>query len=360
MAKAQNMVKYVIRRILLMIPTIFVVITAVFILSRMLAGDPGMFLFEPDIPLAERQEALREMGFMDPWPMQLLRYYADFFTGNLGQVYVVVTGWSVTDWIAKAFPRTLTLMLIPVFLVPILGVKMGVTSATNVNKPKDQFIRGIGVAGVAFPVFWTGMMIQVFSGITLQDFTQGQFWFPIAGFKTNRLYGLNGTSNPVPYGSFGTGYRIIDAILYNEQVLLQDSILHLILPVLCMALISVASTTRITRTTMLDVLEQDYIRTARAKGCKDKEVFNKHALRNAMIPVSTIVVGGVASGLIGSFIIEQTFNIFGLGLTFFLSITYRDYYLINAITLYIALIVVVSNLVADVLYTVIDPRIIYT
>lgn len=360
MAKGQNMVKYIIKRLLLMIPMIFIVLTAVFILSRMLAGDPGMFLFPADIPLEEREVYLREMGFLAPWPEQLGRYYLDFFTGNLGYSYVVIKGWKVTDWLIKVFPRTLELMAIPMIIVPIFGVKMGITSAANVKKPKDSLIRGIAVAGVAFPVFWTGMIIQVFSGIYLREFTGQNFWFPVADYHTKWLYGLNGTNNPVPDGLIGSGFRIFDSILFNEQLLLQDSILHLVLPVSCMTLISVATTTRITRTSMLDILEQDYIRTARAKGCLEKTVFNKHAFRNAMIPTTTVIVGGVAGSLMGSFIIEQTFNIFGLGYTFFMSIQYRDYYLINAITIYTAMLVIISNLVADVLYTIIDPRIIYT
>ena len=126
-----------------------------------------------------------------------------------------------------------------------------------------------------------------------------------------------------------------------------------------MTLVSLASTTRITRTSMLDILDQDYIRTARAKGCLENDVINKHALRNAMIPTATVIIGGVATSLTGSFLIEETFNIAGLGSTMFYAINYSDYWLINAITIYISIIIIAANLIADVLYTIIDPRIVY-
>jgi peptide/nickel transport system permease protein len=360
MAKTQNMVKYVIKRLLLMIPMVFIVLTAVFLLSRILAGDPGMFMFPSDIPLEEREVYLREWGFLDPWWMQLLRYYKDFFTGNLGNSYLVMEGATVLELLAIVFPRTLELMIIPTIIIPIIGVKLGVTAATNQNKTKDQIIRGLGVSGVAFPVFWTGMVLQVILCIFIQDWTQGQLYFPVSDFYTFALFGLNGTSNPVPQGSFSTGFRTMDSFIYNEQVLLQDSIIHLALPIFCMTLVSLASTTRITRTTMLDVLQYDYVRTARAKGCLEKDVYNKHALRNAMIPTSTVIVSSIAARMMGSFLIEQTFNIFGLGYAYFQAIQFRDYFVINAITIYVAILVIVANLVADVLYTIIDPRIVYT
>ena len=111
---------------------------------------------------------------------------------------------------------------------------------------------------------------------------------------------------------------------------------------------------------MLDVLDLDYIRTARAKGCKEETVINKHALRNAMIPISGVVIGGIRASLLGSMIIEQTFNIYGLGMTYFEAISYRDFYMIIGVTIYLVFVIVFMNLVADVMYTIIDPRIVYT
>jgi ABC-type dipeptide/oligopeptide/nickel transport system permease component len=196
------------------------------------------------------------------------------------------------------------------------------------------------------------------SGILLQDFTLGEFWFPTSGFKNARA------GNPIPFeggeGMFRTNFRLFDSIIHNESVLFHDTFIHYILPVLCLTLVSLATSTRITRTCMLDVLDQDYVRTARAKGCREETVINKHALRNAMIPVSGVIIGGIRGSLMGSMILEQTFNIYGLGMSFFYAITYRDYFMINGITIYLIFVIVFTNLIADIMYTIIDPRIVYT
>jgi ABC-type dipeptide/oligopeptide/nickel transport system permease component len=246
-------------------------------------------------------------------------------------------------------PRTFVLSIIPTIIVPFIGIKLGVTSANNRNKPIDSLIRGIGVAGAAFPIFWTGMLLQVFSGIGLKRFTNTELYFPILGYKAMD------SPNPPQV----TNVRILDCFIANEQALLFESILHLVLPVTCMTLFSLAGITRMTRTTMLEVLEQDYIRTARAKGCTQQTVLYKHALRNAIMPVSGGIVMGFAMTLAGSLLIEQTFDMLGMGLTMFQAIQYRDYWMINGCALIMAICVLGGTIVTDVVYTIIDPRIMY-
>ncbi|MHA1728327.1 MAG: ABC transporter permease [Promethearchaeota archaeon] len=345
-----NMIRYIIRRLLIMLPTIFGVLIFTFIMPRMLSGDPIMMMFPIDVDPIIKEAAIRELGLDRPWYTQLLIYLRNFFMGDWGDSLVGrARGIPVLEWMSWMIPRTIQLTFIPMVAIPFIGVKLGVISAQKKDKPIDTFIRGISVAGMAFPVFWTGMIFRVFSGVTLQDFTNSEFWFPTFGFKDIAI------GDPPKI----TKFRIIDCIISNEQILLWDSLEHLVLPVICIMWVSLAGISRMTRSSMLDVLDQDYIRTARAKGCLEDTVVNKHALRNALIPTSNIIIGSITGSLTGSMILEVTFNLYGLGQTMFDAIMFRDYFMINGIALFIAIIILLGNLMADIMYTIIDPRIIY-
>ncbi len=160
-------------------------------------------------------------------------------------------------------------------------------------------------------------------------------------------------------GNYGTKFRFIDSIIFNKPIFLWDTIIHLILPTLSMVLISLSGITRQTRSSMLDVLNQDYIRTARSKGVPDNKVINKHALRNALIPTSNLIIMGVAYSLLGTLFIEQIYNYKGFGLTLVNAIFAGDFVLINGCVFFASIIILIGTLVADVMYTIIDPRIIY-
>jgi len=164
---------------------------------------------------------------------------------------------------------------------------------------------------------------------------------------------------PKPNWPFSTGFRMIDSIIFNDQVLLQDTILHLILPVICLTFVSLSGITRQTRASMLEIMEKDYIRTARAKGVLEKEVINKHALRNALIPTTTVIVGNTAALLTGALLLEMVFNYTGMGYYTYTAIVSGDYVVINGFLVFSVLIILVGNLVADIMYTIIDPRIAY-
>jgi ABC-type dipeptide/oligopeptide/nickel transport system permease component len=160
--------------------------------------------------------------------------------------------------------------------------------------------------------------------------------------------------------TYGTKFRLIDSIIFNEPIYFWDTLAHLLLPSISMTFLSLAGITRLTRSSMLEVLEQDYIRTARAKGVPEKEIINNHALRNALIPTSNLIIGGVASALLGSLFIELIYGYSGFGGTFFSAIINGNIPLINGCVMVATIILLSSNLFADVLYTIIDPRIIYT
>ena len=353
MAQTKNMALYIVKRVLFMVPMLFLVLIITFILSRMMFGDPVLnklgLLPDPEIIEAER----RRMGYDKPLLIQLVVYLSNFFTGNWGTSYIVSEGEPVLQIIGKIFPKTIELVIIPILIIPIIGVKMGVISAKNKDKAKDTIIRGIAILGTCIPVFWLATMLQYFVGHYVSIYTYGELNLEIM-FPNSVTFKYPNSSWP-----FNTGFRIIDGILFNDQALIQDTLLHLILPMLCMTLVSLAGITRQTRASMLDVLEQDYIRTARAKGCLEKKVINKHALRNALIPTSNLIIGGTAARLTGALFLEIAFSYTGMGFYMVFAIQLGDYVLINGILVFTALIILSGTLIADVMYTIIDPRITY-
>jgi len=353
MAQAKNMIKYIIKRILFMIPMLFFSLVITFILSRLMFVDPVLnklgLLPDPELIEAEK----RRIGLDKPIYIQLLIYLTNFFTGNWGTSYVIADGEPVIELIGKIYPKTIELVIIPIIVIPILAVKLGIVSAREKNKYKDTLIRGLAILGTCLPVFWIGTMLQYFVGRILYDFTYGAFNIEIMNPNSVII------RYPKPSWPFSSGFRLIDGILFNDQALLQDTLIHLILPILCMTFVSLAGITRQTRASMLEVLEQDFIRTARAKGVKEKEVINKHALRNALIPTSNLIIGGTAARLTGALFLEFIFNYTGMGFYMYTAIILGDYLVINGLLVLTAIIILSGNLFADVLYTIIDPRITY-
>jgi len=415
--KSTNMVKYIIKRILMMIPMLFAVLTITFFLSHAMAINP----LTSNVTGWDMQiyyDEMERLGLNDPIYVQFLNYFRDFFTGNWGESYSgKFEGWAVTDVIITVLPRTLEMMIIPIFIIPIIAVKLGSTSAKNRKKKKDIIVRSVAVIGAGFPSFWIAILLQYLFGIVLYEATFFEFdmgiyksnnvlldpSFPtaipppsslivmlllfilmIGGFyliyRGNKLRKQDKPASknyiimlisgiliciigivPIMFSinTYGTKFRLLDSIIFNEPIYFWDTIAHFILPALSMTLVSLAGITRQTRSSMLDVLNQDYIRTARAKGVSEKEIINKHALRNALIPTSNLIIGGVASILLGSIFIEYIFEYPGFGDTFFTSIISGNISLINGCVLVATIILLSSNLIADVMYTIIDPRIIY-
>jgi ABC-type dipeptide/oligopeptide/nickel transport system permease component len=211
----------------------------------------------------------------------------------------------------------------------------------------------LAILGAGFPIFYIATLLQLFIGLTIRDFTHAQVFLEV-------IYPNNPTlDTPIPQGGVGTGFRLIDSFLYNDQIYLWDTISHLILPVICMIFVSLSGITRQTRSSMLGVLDQDYIRTARAKGVEETDVINKHALRNAILPTSHLVIGGTAGALLGSLFVEVTFNYTGFGYNMYMAIILGDYLVINGLLVFSTIVIISGTLIADVAYTIIDPRIMY-
>ena len=347
--KHTNMVKYIIKRIFIMFPMLILSLIITWLLANMMIVSPLLFRVGAANPELLEAEKIR-VGFYNPWYVKLLIYLKDFFTGNWGESYSIIEGKPVIEFIAEIFPKTIELMIIPTILTPIIAVKLGATGARHKDKTKDSIIRLITILGAGFPVFWIAIMLQIGFGVYIPVFTNSQLEIPVM---------LTNSYIPEFRGGFTTNFRIIDSIIYNDQVFLWDTILHLILPSICMILVSLAGISRLTRSSMLEVLDSDYIRTARAKGVEENDVINKHALRNALIPTSNLIIGGTAAMFLGSLFIEMTFNYQGFGYWFLESIRRGDYLLINGLMVFSVIIVLVGILVTDVMYTIIDPRISY-
>ena len=351
--KHTNMVKYIIKRIFIMFPMLILALIITWLLAQMMLVSPILFKVGFQDPELLEAERIR-VGFYNPWYVKLFIYLKDFFSGNWGESYVLDPGKPVIQFIAEIFPKTIELMIIPIILTPIIAVKLGATAARHKDKTKDNIIRFITILGAGFPVFWIATMLQISFGVFIPAFTNGQLQIPVL------LTNSGDYSYPGPRGGFITGFRIIDSIIYNDQVFLWDTILHLILPSISMVFMSLAGISRLTRSSMLDVLDSDYIRTARAKGVEENDVINKHALRNALIPTSNLIIGGTAGAILGSLFIEMTFHYKGFGWWFLDSVNRGDYLVINGLMVFSVIIVLVGILVTDVMYTIIDPRITYT
>jgi peptide/nickel transport system permease protein len=335
-----------------MVPILIGVLIITWIFSHMIDKNPYMSqILTYDRQFIERE--LRRVGWYKPWYEKLRLYLKNFFTGDWGESHFMYPGEKVVDIIGRVFPRSFELMIFSLIIVPIIGIKLGISSARNKNKSKDYLIRGMAIIGAGFPVFYVASLLQIFVGFTLKDFTYGGLDIPVVFANNPSL------TRPVPGGGPSTGFRLIDSILYNDQIFFFDTLLHLVVPVFCMTLISLSSITRQTRSSMLEVLDKDYIRTARAKGVKERDVINNHALRNGILPSSHLIIGGIATSLTGSVFVEVTFSYTGMGYYFYSSIMLADYFLINGFVVFFTLIIISGTLIADIVYTIIDPRIVY-
>jgi len=340
------MTKYILRRILQIIPVIFGVLVLTFLLARLMPGSPVEELLRAQGNMKISKEVIEAkkeaLGLNEPLIVQFFIYLGDLFTGNWGVSVAVSRNQPVWDLIATRLPRTIDLAIFSMAIASFLGIKTGVVSATNRNQTKDTLLRGMALVGVAVPVFFLGMLLQYYLGYVFPI-------FPTTGTSSARI------DTP----PFITGFPIIDAILSVELKFMIDYLYHLLLPVFALSFITLAGIVRQTRSSMLEVLEQDYIRTARAKGCKEKDVINTHALKNSLIPTVTVIGLGFAGLLGGAVLTETTFGLAGMGTLFISAITLKDYWLLQALVFLTALILVIAILITDLLYAYLDPRIRY-
>ena len=335
------------RRLVVTVTLLLGVLTLTFILSRLMPGDPISARLAAtgvrNASTAVYEQMRCQLGLCDPVIIQYFRYIGELFTGHWGVSVSIVQNQPVWEMVIDRLPLTIDLTLYSMVIASFLGIRAGVLSAKHRNNTPDTIVRGIALVGVAIPVFFLGMILQYIFAIQLELFQPVGFLTP-------------GNIKP-PYV---TGFILIDSLLTGKWYLLVDYLWHLCLPVFCLSFIMLASITRQTRSSMLEVLEQDFVRTARAKGCKEKSVIHSHALRNAMIPTVTVIGMSIAGLLGGAVLTETTFGLNGMGKLFIDAILLYDYWVLSALVFLITIIFIVANLMTDVIYAILDPRIRYT
>ena len=302
------MTKYIIKRIAMGLLSIFIVATLTFFLMNLVHGGP--FVAEKSISKAAQEAPAAKYGLDKPLFEQYIPYITDFIKGDMG-VSLRQRGRTVSDIIFSKFPVSAKLAGIAVLVSLLVGIPLGCLSAYNRGKFADNFIIVLATCGIAIPSF-------IISVILLYTFGSKLNLLPTVGLNTLSSY---------------------------------------IMPVTALSVYPTAYITRLMRSSLLDVMGQDYIRTAKAKGLSNFKILFKHALRNAILPVITYVGPMLASLMTGSFIVEQIFAIPGLGREFVSAIVNRDYTMIMGTTIVLATLIIVANVIVDILYKIIDPRI---
>jgi ABC-type dipeptide/oligopeptide/nickel transport system permease component len=309
--------KYIAQRLACSIPVFLGVVTIVFLVVRVIPGDPAVAALG-DYASKEAVEALRQrMGLNESLPVQYVRFLGNLVRGDLG--ISMITGSSIRDQVTHALPYTLQLTVLAILIGTFLGIPIGVYTAVRRNRMADYIGRVLSLAGLSVPAFYLGILLILLLAIFFQ-------WLPAVG-------GGGGQDDPM------------------------KTLSHLILPALTLGLVMTASVARLARSAMLNVLRQDYVRTARAKGLKERVVHLRHALRSALIPIVS-VTGIWAVSLIGdSVTVEIVFARPGLGKMMVGAILQRDYTALQSIMVIYTGFVVVINLVVDLIYGWVDPRI---
>jgi len=318
--------QYLVRRLLQAIPLVILISILMFLLLHLLPGGPEAVVDNPQLDAAGRAALRASYGLDDPLPIQYFKWVGNALRGNFG--FSFSTGQAVTDILAQRLPATLELFVTAFALALILTLVLGILSAVNQGRMTDYIITILAYFGISLPIFLLGLFLQDIFGVALG-------WLPTSGTAT-----------------LGYTFSPFDSFL--------DHLLHLIMPMLVLAISFTARWSRYLRASMIDVIKQDYIRTARAKGLTTLRLFMRHALRNAVLPLVTIVAidfGAVAGG---ATITEGIFAWPGTGSLFLNSLEKRDFPVLLAMLMLSGILVILFNLIADLLYGVMDPRIRYS
>jgi peptide/nickel transport system permease protein len=316
------MLSYIIRRILMAIPLLLGITIVSFAIMKLAPGDPASLLMDPTISPADKARFMDRYGLNDPIHIQYLKWLGAMLQGDFG-TSLIRKGVPVIEMIMNRMPNTILLMVVSTILALLISIPFGVISATRPYSKLDYTVTVTSFLGVATPNFFLGLILIMVFAVQIN-------WFPTGGVAT-----------------------------LNAPFSLWDRIHHLIMPAFVLAAADMAGLTRYTRSSMLEVIQQDYMRTARAKGFKENKVIYKHGLRNGLIPVITIFGLMIPSFIGGAVIVEKIFTWPGIGLLFVDSAFQRDYPVIMGLTVISSVFVVIGNLIADILYAIFDPRIEY-
>jgi len=329
---------FLLRKLATLLPTLVGVTIVAFGLIRLVPGDPiEVMMGERGMDEATHAEMAHRLGLDQPLYQQYLAYVGNLLHGDLGQS--LVSHLPVVDEFKALFPATVELAFMALLLAVSLGLTLGMLAALKRGSVLDQGVMGTATIGYSMPVFWWGLILIMFFSVQLG-------WTPISGrisveYEVDRV----------------TGFMLIDSLLSGERGAFASSVLHLLLPGLVLGTSTMAVVARMTRSSMLEVLREDYIRTARAKGLSPRRIVVVHALRNALIPVLTVIGMQTGSLLAGAVLTETIFSWPGIGKWLIDSIARRDYPVVQAGILISALTFIGVNLIVDLLYGVVNPRI---
>lgn len=332
------MLRFLLGRIAILIPTFLGVSLIAFSFIRMLPGDPVMLMSGERVMSEEKHaQIMHDLGLDRPMPVQYLNYLTDVLSGDLGTS--IVTKRPVLGEFMSLFPATLELSLCAIILAVVLGVPAGVLAAVKRGTWFDQSIMGVALIGYSMPIFWWGLLLIIF-------FSGYLGWTPVSG-RISLMYFFP----PV------TGFMLIDSLLSGQAGAFKSALTYLILPTIVLGTIPLAVIARQTRSAMLEVLGEDYVRTAKSKGLSPLRVVGVHALRNALIPVITTIGLQVGVLLAGAILTETIFSWPGIGKWMVDAVFKRDYAVVQGGLLLIAGVIMLVNLAVDVTYGFINPRI---
>lgn len=312
-----QVLKTILKRVLQAIPTLLIVVTFTFILTRMIPGNPAQTILGPQATAESIAAMETKLGLDQPKWVQYIDYVLSVLQGDFGTSYSYDQ--PVTELIAQRIPATLQITIIGLLIAIIIGVCIGIFSALKQYSAGDYIFMVLALVGVSMPIFWLGLMMVKYLAVDLG-------WFPVSGRGD---------------GSFG-------ALVY-----------HMVLPCLCLATIPTATFARITRSSMLESIHADSIKALRARGIKEKAIIWKHALKNALPPIVTVLGLQIAGCFTGAILTESIFSWPGMGTLIVKAITNRDYMLIQGAVLFFAIVFIVVNLVVDLVYMIINPRVSY-
>jgi peptide/nickel transport system permease protein len=311
------MVKMILRRIGQLIPVLFIVSSVVFFVTRVIPGNPAAVMLGPQASVEAVEKLTEELGLNRPILIQYVDYLSQLLRFDFGKSYYYNE--PVIELIAERFPNTALLSLISLFLALLVGIPAGILSAVKQYSLWDYLVMAVTLVGVSIPIFWMGLMVTLVFSVNLN-------WLPSFGM-----------------GSFSKG--------------LWDVISHLLLPAVCLSTIPAANFARMTRSSMLETLQSDYIKALRARGIKERVVIFKHGLKNALPPIVTVIGIQTSSLLSGAILTETIFSWPGIGKLIVAAIGNRDYALVQSSALFVAFIYALVNLLVDIVYIYLNPKV---
>jgi peptide/nickel transport system permease protein len=356
------MTTYILRRILLSIPVLFGILFATFALGRLIPGDPCRAILGEKATDTVCNEFIHRHGLDKPILIQFGYYINEVVHGDFGRSFRFSK--PVTELLIERLPITVELSMAALAVSLVVGIPLGILSAVKHNTWVDVLTMLWANTGVSMPVFWLGLMLAYVFALALKD---TPFQLPPSGRLSPglitvpfyQIWNLELTPGTTTFTvlNFLSRMNILNGLLSSDFKLVKDALRHLILPALALGTIPMALIARMARSAMLEVLGQDYIRTARAKGLTQRVVVLKHAFRNALLPLVTVIGLSLGSLLGGAVLTETVFNLSGVGRILYEAITARDYGIVQAFTLVIAVFFVILNLLVDISYAYLDPRI---